>query len=354
MNKATIERLLPAIAYGDAAGLPFESHKESPQAESSVTELQDTTRNPYIGPYPAGTWSDDTHLSIAVARSLETANGFDLESQAVWHNLAYRHVLGSVAIQELIPPIVTTDKQNGWGRGTTMSVKRLIDGVPPTESGEETAAGNGVLMKLAPLVFWQLARQTPQTEAEEQLTALTRMTHRASEALVASLVHYQYLKHLFVGGVSPQDLLQVSYEQAQHYEAAVGTEPVLSRRLEQLVLADTLDREVVLKAAPKKGFFAPETLVMAYGSFALQATAPESVFRAVELGGDADSVGSIVATLSLATNPVDVLKDRSDYSNIHAIDRIEKVSRNLAQAAYRQPVDRTIQSYAKAHRGTAY
>lgn len=66
------EQLLPAIAYGDAAGLPVETMSRERIAETygSIDHLLPATCNPfYIGEFTPGTWSDDTQLSMAVART---------------------------------------------------------------------------------------------------------------------------------------------------------------------------------------------------------------------------------------------------------------------------------------------
>ncbi|QRO02306.1 ADP-ribosylglycohydrolase family protein [Archangium violaceum] len=332
------EHLLPAVAYGDAAGLPHE--KKPPLRPGSLDRLEDTRTNPYLGEYPAGTWSDDTHLSLAVALSLIEADGFDLASMARWHVAAYAHVKGASSNPDLVPPIVTVNKNNGWGGSTTQSIERLMRGVEPSASGQEEGAGNGVLMKLAPLVYWQEARSTPLDTAEQQTIALTRMTHAAPEAVVSSLVHRNVLSRLLAmedgssSSSAPREILLKAHADALGYERRLDAEPVTSRILRPLTDAlehGPLTREVILAAAPKAGFHAPETLVMAYGAFLLENRFPESVFRAVELGGDSDSIGSIVATMSTFLHGE--VKFPSDYEKVFARERLERLSRRFAAAA---------------------
>lgn len=110
--------LLPAIAYGDAAGLPVETRSAEyiRNTHGTIDRLLPTAENPfYEGLYEAGTWSDDTELSIAVTRALIKANGFDIKTIADEHVAMYNQGLqitkpsGQVAIR-------------GWGGSTTTAV----------------------------------------------------------------------------------------------------------------------------------------------------------------------------------------------------------------------------------------
>ena len=76
--------VLPAIAYGDAAGLPVEAMSAEQISENygRITELQAPSDHPFFPGSARGTVSDDTQLSLAVARSLIKNNGFSLESSS--------------------------------------------------------------------------------------------------------------------------------------------------------------------------------------------------------------------------------------------------------------------------------
>jgi ADP-ribosylglycohydrolase len=96
------ELLIPAIAYGDAAGEPFEGEPAG-AAVNSLTAGCD----PVFGAHPAGVWSDDTQLSIAMAQGLIHAGRFDLDA------IAHEHVIQFLAT----PAVVVGDgvAVRGWG-----------------------------------------------------------------------------------------------------------------------------------------------------------------------------------------------------------------------------------------------
>jgi ADP-ribosylglycohydrolase len=86
--RQTGEILIPAIAYGDAAGLPVETKTARYIAENygRISQLLPPVDNPFFrGQFEAGTWSDDTQLSLAVSEALIMADGFDLDAQAETH-----------------------------------------------------------------------------------------------------------------------------------------------------------------------------------------------------------------------------------------------------------------------------
>jgi ADP-ribosylglycohydrolase len=237
----------------------------------------------------------------------------------------------------MIPPLVTTDDQNGWGKSSTRSAERLTHGISPYESGESDGASNGVLMKLSPLVAWQLGNQMPAAEAEQQLVNLTRMTHDSPVAIVCSLIHRRYLERIS-NGIDARTALVDTHQDSLEYEKEFNGGDKLSQSLGRLATDDFLEqpnRDKILLARPANrtprffGFFAPETLMMAYGSFVTEQVLPKSVFRAVELGGDSDSAGSIVAAMSVFADQTSVA-ELPDYEKLFDIKRLERVSAELA------------------------
>ncbi len=351
--QAVGENLLGAIAYGDAAGLPYETKPH--QTEGSVTELPPLTSNPFLD-VPAelkdarGVWSDDTHLSLASVLSLIRYGGFDLEDQALAHIQAIEHVRGSDELAELVPPIVTESRRNGYGRSTMRSVERLQEGMHPTESGEAGGAGNGVLMKLAPLVYYQYARDTDPDAAFRQVEQFTRMTHDSDDAVVSSQIHRVMLTQLM--SIDPNDPDALKYLLGFYYDAtyladafegylpnATATSEWLRRLRDSLNLGEPaeLDRATILDSVSGEkggGFFAPETLMMAYGSFLREPHYPECVYRAVELGGDTDSIASIVGSMAVCLWG-DVPRP-ADEEHIFAGDRLREVSTALTQVALKE------------------
>jgi ADP-ribosylglycohydrolase len=338
--QTTGESLLPAVAYGDATGLPFETKAAMPVG--SIEALPSLIENTFLT-IPedqrdtVGIWSDDSHLSLASALSLIRSGGFDLHDQALAQVEAYAHVQGDQSNPDLIPPIVTADRKNGYGGSTVKSLGRLARGISPYESGEQDGAGNGVLMKLAPLVYWQATRHVNGPEAIQQVTDFTRMTHAAPEAIVSSQVYRSTLLRLLEWGYDKDDpagFYADAIADAERFEKvfdpAAKTSTVL-KRLEDAIVhghQEAFTQEMIVAAAEQKGFYAPETLLMAYASFVLEPDSPQSVYRAAELGGDSDSVASVVAVLSTFNTG---RFEAPDLGEVFAVERLKRVSAELTK-----------------------
>lgn len=320
------EDLLPAIAYGDAAGLPVEtkSHAEIAERFGSIRTLLPIHENPYfVGELGAGTWSDDTQLSLAVTHALVESE-FDMKAIADEHAIAYHQT-----------PWVQKDDgrrvKRGWGGSTTKAVERYMDGAPTMECGVEDAAGNGVIMKLAPLAYWLIAHDTPEREAYEMLDRFTSFTHDSTVARVATRVHYDVLQHLSPNGRTIKRLGRFAHARAMLHEAFMREDShATSRSLSYLTTIQPIDTELILKQTDGKGFFVPQTLAMAYGAFVARGGMfSESVYEAVNLGGDTDSTASIVAAMSVFKwNGIS--QRPADFTTVQDHGYLSEVSRQLA------------------------
>ena len=323
------EQLLPAIAYGDAAGLPVETMSRERIAETygSIDHLLPATCNPfYIGEFTPGTWSDDTQLSMAVARALTRVHRFDMTTIAGEHVAEYMHT----------PQVIKKSGQavkRGWGGSTTAAVERYIAGSPTYECGTPSGAGNGVIMKMAPLAWWLIAHETVDQEAYAQLDEFTSFTHASDVAKVASRVHYDVLTYLH-DAIPLRDLGGAAYVSAWLHEGEVGEDNhSVSNSLYYLTGDRIRTTDDILSNTDGKGFYVPETLAMAYGAYILNGGEyTSSVYEAVNMGGDTDSTASIVAAMSLFQHG-DVTHRPNDFEQTLHYDGLRDVSRGLVEAA---------------------
>ncbi len=331
----TGELLIPAIAYGDAAGLPVETWTahEIKLKYGWLNQLISTEGNPFFnGEHEPGTWSDDTQLSIAVTEGLMSADGFDLEVQAEKHIEAYYETPEVEWRGELKP--------RGWGGSTTNSVRRLIDRISPLKSGEPNGSGNGILMKMAPLVYWQVARGIEEEERYAQYDALTRMTHDSDVAVICSRLHGDVLDYLLRTAQDEDEFVdniaEFILERAIYHEQAV--QPIcneISTALHYLERGDmNYAPEKILNHTDGKGFYAPQTLAMAYGAFLhMPGDFRYSVYEAVNLGGDTDSIASIVAAMINFAEGGDIELSDDAFVFLKDFDRLRIISHRLARAA---------------------
>lgn len=323
-------QLLPAVAYGDSAGLPFEtkSSEEIAKRYGRIDRLFPTNENDYfIGQHDPGQTSDDLQLSAAVAEALITTKEFDIGTIALTHVEQYYSTPTHIKNGKPYPL--------GWGGSTVESVKRIIEGVDPLEAGSPTGTGNGILMKFSPLALWHAAKGISDTLRYEEADMLTRMTHNNPVAVVATRVHSDVM-NLLVTDRNAEDLGTAIVEFALDHEQVVeGADREVSSALAFLATSSIFTQQEILDATDKKGFYVPQTLAMAYANFlSHRGNFKEVVYGAVNLGGDTDSIASISGTLELFASGQAEFPE--DLTSIKGLMQIQELSKRFIEVALKK------------------
>lgn len=302
------------VAIGDALGMPVEMMtREQILAATGgrgIRGLRTPIQRiiPDTRGLPAGSVTDDTRLTVAVARSLIDCGGFDLVDQAKWLVQAYRL------------------SQMGFGRTTRKAAEALgreldqpgagrdpqTPAPPPKKPG--AACGNGVAMKIAPLAAFCAARYGRETAGGDrnleplltwtmQLGLQTHGDPRASFAAAALAVLIQELL-LQPQAMSGDDLI------ARAADLVTFTADVLESRYQHYRQQDDkatvqfeklfwhLDSPDSLREEVGTGCFALESVPFAIGTFLRHPTDfRAALLEAVNAGGDTDSTASMVGAL---------------------------------------------------------
>ena len=207
-----------------------------------------------------------------------------------------------------------------------------------SKSGEKDKAGNGVVMKMAPLVVWQVLGEVDKRTRRGQYDLLTNMTHNSEIARVCTRLHGEVLSALLEG--------RTVSEAADSFirNLAVNNFSKESELLHRAVYnpcqtdEELAERYAAGKSGTDYGFYVPETLAIAYDIFlGVGGDMQAAVYRAVNLGGDSDSTASIVAAM-IACQSGGVYKEPPDMESVQGIEQFRTVSTQLAEAALRQTV----------------
>lgn len=190
MNRSKIVGMFVGGAIGDAWGMPVETwdtekiFKVHPSGLNNYKEpighkwfTHDPDKEPDKTYMPAGTTTDDTQLTRAVAKGLINSKGFDMDEIAKWHVVAMR---------------ASTD---GWGGTTKEAVRRLANGVHWKDSGKTSQKnrgfGNGLPMKCSPVAALLAMNQQLTYEGLIDLSAMTHYTQMSAQA---TIVHCEAVK----------------------------------------------------------------------------------------------------------------------------------------------------------------
>lgn len=171
---------LLGLACGDAVGTTVEF---SPRG--SFAPLTDMVGGGPFGLAP-GEWTDDTSMALCLGASLLHCRGFDARDQmnryCNWRNVGYMSSNGRC-----------------FDIGITVSSalsRYLADGEPLAGSPDPRAAGNGALMRLAPIPMYFMAdAQATWHFAGES----TRTTHGAAQAIACSQLFAWMLREALMG-----------------------------------------------------------------------------------------------------------------------------------------------------------
>ena len=273
---------LLGLAVGDALGAPYEGCPPGtfePSADLSAD------------PHRPGEWTDDTAMALCLATSLLESRGFDgrdqMDRYLRWRRDGYLSAYGR--------PI---------GIGTTVSAsldRYEATGDPMAGPNRLQTAGNGSLMRLAPLPMYLLHDGT---RAIELAAEMSKTTHGAAEAVDAC----RYMTGLLIGALrneSKQTLLSDLYCPVYNYWLFQGIG--LTPRID--AIARGVYKHKDASNLPATGYVV-HTLEAALWAFYRTANFEEGAMLAVRLGNDTDTTAAVFGQLAGAFYGIDGIPAR--------------------------------------------
>lgn len=175
----------------DALGLPhqFKIAAHIPEREHISMEMPADYQKAFRR-IAYGTWSDDGALTLALADSLAKQKKLDLD-----------HFAGNVRAWFEKGKFTVDGKAYDVGNTTSEACCRLVRGHPPEAAGlaEESANGNGSLMRALPLALWH---QGTDAQLYADSCAQSAVTHRHDFAKAACGVYCVAARHM-MNGMAP-------------------------------------------------------------------------------------------------------------------------------------------------------
>jgi ADP-ribosyl-[dinitrogen reductase] hydrolase len=277
-DHATLDRYrgcLLGLACGDAVGTTVEF-----SARGSFPPVTDMVGG---GPFglPVGAWTDDTSMALCLATSLLHVRGHDARDQmaryANWRAWGYLSSTGTCF-------------------DIGMTVSRALDrflgtGDPNAGSADPHTAGNGSLMRLAPVPMW-FAPDLAQVRAMAR--ASSRTTHAAPEALDCCEVFAELLLRALDG--APKSGLLAA-------PAPAGA----SARVREIAAGGYVDKPAERIAGSG---YCVDALEAALWCFARTDSFEAAVLAAANLGDDADTTAAIVGQIAGAHYGADGIPPR--------------------------------------------
>ena len=262
---------LLGLAAGDALGTTLEF-----QSPGSFEPIDDMVGGGPFGLEP-GRWTDDTSMALCLATSLIEREGFDpadqMERYVRWWREGY---------------LASTGRCFDIGNTVRDALSRFErDGDPYAGSTDPQSAGNGSLMRLAPVPMYY--RYDP-LAAIGMAAASSRTTHGAREAVDAC----RYFAGLLVGaleGIDKETLLSARYSLG---EGMWGHEP-LAEGIARVASGSFKDRN---PPEIRGTGYVVQSLEAALWAFHRSETFREGALLAANLGDDSDTTAAIYGQIA--------------------------------------------------------
>ena len=271
MERDRYRGCLIGLAVGDALGTTLEFKRPG-----TFKPIKDMVGGGPFGLKP-GEWTDDTSMALCLAESLIECKGFNPADQIRRYSKWYRE--GYLSSNGRCFDIGNTVRQ-----GLTRFERT---GDPFSGSTDPQSAGNGSIMRLAPVPMFY-ARDPLQ--AIEKSGESSRTTHGA----VAAVDACRYLGALIVGalnGTRKEDLL------ANHYSPVPGywSQKPLVTEIDEIASGSFKQRE---PPEIQGTGYVVKSLEAALWAFYKSKSFEEGCLLAVNLGDDADTTGAVYGQLA--------------------------------------------------------
>lgn len=272
------KRVLPTIyggILGDLMGVPVEF---KPRGSYKIQDIIG------YGTYnqPPGTWSDDTSLTLCLMENIiEEGNAESLMEKFVqYQNKGY---------------CTPFDKMFDIGRTTAEAIDKFNKGVPAAKCGgtEEYDNGNGAIMRISPIVFL-LYNEFNFLKKVELIKKYTEITHAHPRSIVGSVLYVELLLRLYHNNPLEKSLIEVSelFHENLAKEHIYIKELSAFKRIFDKNFFDLPETEI------RSDGYVVHTLEAAIWCLGNSSNFKEAILKAVNLGDDTDTVGSITGTLA--------------------------------------------------------
>ncbi|QXP61076.1 ADP-ribosylglycohydrolase family protein [Olleya sp. HaHaR_3_96] len=284
MKTEAITNMFLGLALADALGVPVEFKSRGYLYKYPVNSmLEFGTHN-----QPAGTWSDDSSLTFCLAESL--IKGFNLSDIAASF-IKWRHA------QLWTPRGSVFD----IGMQTRKSID-ILQGLIEDEDFEglqmlkyntdEYSNGNGSLMRILPLLFFIKGKSIKQQF--DIVWEVSALTHGHIRSAISCLIYLKFAEYLI-----EDNTIRHAYVLMQNDIKLFFTEEAISD-YETIHFKRLIEHDISLLVPTKikSDGYVINTLEASFWCLLTTDSYQESVFRAINLGGDTDTTAAVVGGIA--------------------------------------------------------
>ena len=271
------------VVAGDALGCPVQFESREKVATHPVTGM----RGHGTFNLPAGSWTDDSSLTLALLSSIADTGTLDL-----------KHIMGNFVDWLEHGAFTPYGYSYDIGFGTESAINTYEHSGDPLTCGgtSEQNNGNGSLMRIMPACLYCCAKGMQEEEAVKAVHAVGSLTHAHLRANIACGLYYFMIRAVLDGEGSLAERLQKGLDAGFAYYERTGTDPGEVNhyaRLRDLAAY----RETPAEDIQGSGYVV-ETLEAVVWALITEDSLEESLLKVVNLGRDTDTTGAIAGGLA--------------------------------------------------------
>ena len=273
------------VVIGDALGCPIQFKNRNEVAEYPVTGM----RGGGVFNLPAGSWTDDSSLTLALLDSIKRKGTIDL-----------KHIMENFIDWLDNGEFTPFGRSFDIGGGTMSAICSYKHRKKPNQCGgrDEQNNGNGRLKRILPVCLFCYAKKMDDVAAINTIHHVGSLTHAHIRSNIACGLYYFMVRAILdePDGGSIQDQLQRGLNNGfAYYEKMLADHENLAfyNRLRDLQLFVDADEDMI-----KSSGYVVDTLEAAVWSLITTSSFEAALLKAVNLGGDSDTVGAVTGGLA--------------------------------------------------------
>ena len=271
------------VVIGDALGCPVQFETREEVAKHPVTGM----RGHGTFDLPAGAWTDDSSLTLALLESICRTGRLDL--QDIMDNFVKWLDKG-----EFTPYGYAYD----IGFGTMEAIRTYKENKNPLLCGgrSEKNNGNGSLMRIMPAVLYCCRKGMQDDEAIRAIHAIGSLTHAHIRANIACGLYYFMAREVLNGKGGLNDRLQKGLDKGFAYYEGAETDKKELAHYDRLRDLDTFRKTP--KEDIRSGGYVVETIEAVVWALITTGTFEEALLKVVNQGKDTDTTGAITGGIA--------------------------------------------------------
>ncbi|WP_099047371.1 ADP-ribosylglycohydrolase family protein [Pseudobutyrivibrio ruminis] len=296
MTKGNDHSAIMGVIVGDALGVPVEFTSREERKADPVTGMRAYgTHN-----QPAGTWSDDSSMTIATLEWYKEAGDTEPDYSKLMDKFTNWLMYG-----EYTPYGENFDN----GVATARALIRYGKGAEPLLSGgiTEWDNGNGSLMRAMPTALhhkeslaWENVNDV------EYIYNMSALTHAHPRSKLACLIYSKLVADILLSDMDKLDEVKQSLDWTRQYLEEKESDELIKEEIKSFERIWDIDSFMQLSENEiKSSGYVVDTLEAAIWCFLNTNSYAECVLKAVNLGDDTDTVGAVAGGLAGACYGMD-------------------------------------------------